>query len=139
MKKENEKVLEDFLQHADSISDDIMEEFREMLGTLPFIFTLLRERADVFALSTLADERICRPKNLSPKTAELVTIAAAAGMGAEGCLKVHMQAAVKEGASREEIFDTIMIASMIGKTKILANSLRHMRDSFPGDPEGVSH
>lgn len=133
MKEENEKALEEFLKHADSIGDDITDEISEILGMVPYIIPVLREREDVFALSTLADERICRPKNLSPKTAELVTIAAAAGMGAEGCLKVHIRAAVKEGASRDEIYDTLMIASMIGKTKILASSLRQMRDAFTGD------
>jgi AhpD family alkylhydroperoxidase len=128
MQEKNEKTVKEFLAHADSISDDIMEDTKDMLGTLPFIFPVMRERPENFALSALADYRTCRPEHLSPKVAELVACAAAAGSGAENCLKVHLRAAQKEGATRDEIFDTLMIAGVIGKTKILASALRQMED-----------
>lgn len=128
MQEKNEKTVKEFLAHANSISDDIMEDTKDMLGTLPFIFPVMRERPENFALSALADYRTCRPEHLSPKVAELVACAAAAGSGAENCLKVHLRAAQKEGATRDEIFDTLMIAGVIGKTKILASALRQMED-----------
>ena len=128
MQEKNEKTVKEFLAHADSISDDIMEDTKDMLGTLPFIFPVMRERPENFALSALADYRTCRPEHLSPKVAELIACAAAAGSGAENCLKVHLRAAQKEGATRDEIFDTLMIAGVIGKTKILASALRQMED-----------
>jgi len=133
MQKKNQKIIDEFLAHADDISDDVMKDTENMLGTLPFIFPVMRERTGTFALSALADYRICRPEHLAPKTAELVAIAAAAGAGADNCLKVHLKAAVKEGATRDEIFDTLMIAGTIGKTKILASALRQMSDVFPAD------
>ena len=128
MKPENEKLVSDFLAHADDLGDEITEDVREMLGVVPFIFTLLRDRPDIFALSAIADYRISRPGSLDAKTAELIAIAAAAGAGADNCLKVHMGAALKEGASRDEILDALLIAAMIGKTKVLASSLRQLRD-----------
>ncbi|MDN7012799.1 carboxymuconolactone decarboxylase family protein [Methanoculleus sp. FWC-SCC3] len=128
MKLENEKLIDDFLAHADDLGDDIMADIGEMLGVMPFIFSILRNRPDTFALSTLADYRFSRPKSLDAKTAELVTMAAAAGAGADDCLKVHMKAALKEGASRDEILDVLQIAAMIGKTKVLASSLRRYRE-----------
>jgi AhpD family alkylhydroperoxidase len=133
MKKKNQKIVDEFLCNADSISDDIIDDTEEMLGMLPFIFPVMRERAGTFALSALADYRICRPEHLPPKTAELVAIAAAAGAGADNCLKVHMKAAIKEGATRDEIFDAVMIAGTIGKTKVLASALRQMCDGIPAD------
>ena len=133
MKEDNKKIVQDFLDHADAISDDVMDDTKEMLGTMPFIFPLQRERPENFALSALADYRTCRPEHLSPKVAELIAVAAAAGSGADNCLKVHIRAAQKEGATRNEIFDTIMIAGVIGKTKVLASSLRLMTDIFPQD------
>lgn len=99
-----------------------------MLGVVPFIFTMLRDRPEVFALSAIADYRISRPDSLDAKTAELVAIAAAAGAGADNCLKVHIGAALKEGASRDEILDVLLIAAMIGKTRVLASSLRQLRE-----------
>ena len=133
MKQENQKALDDFLCHADSISDDILTDTREMLGCMPFILPILRERPEYFTLSSLADEMVCRPKHLSPKTAELVALAAALSSGAEFCVQVHIRAAAKEGASRDEIYDTIMIAALIGKTRILAPALRELCEAYPRD------
>jgi len=133
MKDATRKTVKIFLDNADAISDDVMEDTKEMLGTMPFIFPLQRERPENFALSALADYRTCRPEHLPPKIAELIAVAAAAGAGADNCLKVHINAARKEGATRDEIFDTIMIAGVIGKTKVLASSLRMMTDVFPQD------
>ena len=128
MKDQNQQIVSDFLSHREDISDDIMADVETMLGVMPFIFKVLRERPDTFMLATLADYKTGRPDQLSPKTAELVAIAAAAGAGAESCLKVHIKAAQKEGATRDEILDTIMIAAMMGKPKILASALRQLPD-----------
>lgn len=136
MQKKNQKTVDEFLARADAISDDVMADTEAMLGTLPFIFPVMREREGTFALAALADYRICRPGHLSPKMAEIVAIAAAAGAGADNCLKVHMKAAVKEGATRDEIFDALMIAGTIGKTKVLASALRQMCDVFPQETPG---
>jgi len=136
MRKQNQKIVDEYLAHADAISDDVMDDTEKMLGTLPFIFPVMRERTGTFALSALADYRVCRPEHLTPKTAELVAVAAAAGAGADNCLKVHMKAAHKEGATRDEIFDAVMIAGTIGKTKVLASALRQMCDVFPQDLPG---
>lgn len=128
MKEKNTRYLTEFLKHADEIGDDILEDTEKILGTLPFIFPIMKERPETFVLSALADLKTGRPEHLLPKTAELIAIAAAAGIGADNCLKVHITAAKKEGATREEIIDTIMIAAMIGRTKILASALRQVAD-----------
>ena len=133
MKQQNKKALDDFLSHADAISDDILVDTKEMLGSMPFILPVLRERPEYFTLSSLADEMVCRPKHLPPKTAELVALAAALSSGAEFCVQVHIRAAAKEGASRDEIYDTIMIAALIGKTRILAPALRDLCEAYPQD------
>jgi len=133
MRKENQMALDDFLARADAISDDILTDTQEMLGSMPFILPVLRERPEYFALSSLADEMVCRPKYLSPRTAEIVALAAAVSAGAEYCMKVHIRAAVKEGASRDEIYDTIMIAALVGKTRVLAPALRELCDAYPPD------
>lgn len=133
MQKKNKKALDDFLSHADAISDDILVDTMEMFGSMPFILPVMRERPEYFALSSLADEMVCRPEHLSPKTAELVALAAAVGTGAEFCMRVHIRAAAKEGASRDEIYDTIMIAALIGKTRVLAPAFRQLCEAYPAD------
>jgi AhpD family alkylhydroperoxidase len=133
MQKKNKKALDNFLSHADAISDDILVDTVEIFGSMPFILPVMRERPEYFALSSLADEMVCRPPHLSPKTAELVALAAAVGMGAEFCMKVHIRAAIKEGASRDEIYDTIMIAALIGKTRVLAPAFRELCEAYSAD------
>jgi len=132
MKEANKKAISEFLKHTDSIGDDMLEDTQEMLGSMPFILPVQKnERPDYFALMCIADDMLCRPPNLSAKTAELVTLAAAAAAGADQCLKFHIQAAAKEGATKGEIFDTIMLAALVGKTKILASALREFREAYP--------
>jgi AhpD family alkylhydroperoxidase len=40
------------------------------------------------------------------------------------CTGYHMQAALKMGASREEILEVILLAGMISNSSVLANSYR---------------
>jgi len=138
MKPENQKAIEEFLARSDAISDDILEEAEKMFGSMPFILPILRERPKYFAPAVLADDLVCRPEHLSPKTAELVALSAAAATGAQHCMKVHIGAAVKEGASRDEILDTILIAALVGKSRVLATSLREFCDAFPEKTEADS-
>jgi len=131
MKPENQKTIDEFLSRAEEMGDDIIAQTEEWLGVVPFIFTLMRERPEAFALSVLGDYHTARPASLDPKTAELVAIAAAAGAGADNCVRVHIGTALKEGATRDEILDTILIAGIIGKTRVLAPALRAFRDRLP--------
>lgn len=124
MKPENQERIATLLKHADSLGDDISNDIADTLGSRPFILDYLRRRPEAFILSTLGDLYTCRPETLDAKTAELVTIAAAAASGAPDCLKMHIRAARLAGASDDEILDVILIASLMGKTRLLASALR---------------
>ena len=54
MKQENQKALNDFLSHADAISDDILIDTKEMLGCMPFILPVLRERPESVSYTHLS-------------------------------------------------------------------------------------
>lgn len=132
MKPENKKLIQEFLENADSLGDDILEDSEEFFGCVPPILKIMRGRPEFFVFSCLKDFYALRPESLDEKTAELITVAAAASAGADKCLKVHMNAAKKAGASRDEILDTIFIACVIGQTKVLAPSLRTFREMLGG-------
>lgn len=51
---------------------------------------------------------------LDGKTKELESIAIAIAIRCEGCIVQHVKAAIKMGASREEIIETINVAIMMG-------------------------
>lgn len=128
MKEENIDLIKALLEHSDSLQEDIFDDAEEMLGTVPFILRVMARRPEFMIFSALKDFNALRPKSLDPKTAELLAIAAAASSGAEKCLKVHMSAAARAGASEDEILDAVFIASVIGQTRVLASALRTFQE-----------
>ena len=128
MKPENKDLIKALLENSDSLQEDILDDTKQMLGTVPFILRVMARRPEFMIFSALKDFYALRPKSLDPKTAELLAIAAAASAGADKCLKVHMAAAEREGASEDEVLDAVFIAAIIGQTNVLASALRTFQD-----------
>jgi 4-carboxymuconolactone decarboxylase len=134
MKPENKELIASLLQSSPSLQEDIIDDTEQMLGTVPFILRVMARRPEYMIFSTLKDFYALRPKSFDAKTAELLVVAAAASAGADRCLKVHMAAAERAGATEDEILDTLLIAATIGQTKVLASALKIFRD-FEGRPK----
>jgi AhpD family alkylhydroperoxidase len=75
-------------------------------------------------------EETYRKSHLDRKTKELVAIAASLASHCKGCLEGHIKKALKFGATKEELSETIAItmgvsaASMVDLTDIAAENLR---------------
>ena len=54
------------------------------------------------------------PGSLDGKTKELIALAIAVAIRCDGCVAFHAQAAVKNGASREELMETMGMALYMG-------------------------
>lgn len=128
MKPENKDLIKALLGQADSIQEDIYDDTEKMLGTVPFILKVMARRPEFMIFSALKDFYALRPQSLEPKVAELLAVAAAAASGADKCLKVHMSAAARAGASEDEILDAVFIAALIGQTRVLASALRTFQE-----------
>ena len=137
MKPENKSLIKSLLDQSESLEEDIYADCEQMLGTVPFILRVMARRPEFMVFSALKDFYALRPKSLDAKTAELLAVAAAASSGADKCLKVHMAAASRAGASQDEILDAVFIAAIIGQTKVLASALREFRE-FEAKPEKQS-
>ena len=92
-------------------------------------------------------EETYRKSNLDRKTKELIAIAASLASHCKGCLEGHIKKALKYGATREELSETIAItmgvsaASMVDLTDIAAQELqiRHFDGTrAPEEPREVS-
>jgi 4-carboxymuconolactone decarboxylase len=136
MKPENKDLIKALLDESPSLQEDIFDDTEKMLGTVPFILRVMARRPEFMIFSSLKDFYALRPKSLDAKTAELLAVAAAASAGADKCLKVHMAAAEKAGASEDEILDAILIAAVIGQTRVLAESLRAFQEFEGGEAKG---
>ena len=88
-----------------------------------------------------------RASHLDRKTKELIAIAASLASHCKGCLEGHIKKALKYGATKEELSETIAItmgvsaAAMVDLTDIAAEDLRirHFDGSrAPAEPLEVS-
>ncbi|EHQ35618.1 carboxymuconolactone decarboxylase family protein [Methanoplanus limicola] len=128
MNDQSKKAIEEFLTGKDEISAEILEESKELFGKVPFILEILKERPESFVFNALGDFETIRPKSLDAATAELISVASATALGATACLKVHIGAALKAGATMDQVLDAIMIPAALGRTSILAPSLRIFKE-----------
>ena len=51
---------------------------------------------------------------LDTRTKELMAVAIAVSIRCEGCIVFHMQGAIKHGATREEVLETVAVAVEMG-------------------------
>jgi len=64
--------------------------------------------------------------HLGAKTRELIALAVAVTRQCDGCITVHTDAAIKQGATREEIVETLGVAVAINAGAALVYSSRVM-------------
>jgi len=65
------------------------------------------------AFSALARAAL-EPKALDTKTKELLALAISVAIRCDGCIAFHAEAAVKQGATRDEIMETMGMAIYMG-------------------------
>jgi AhpD family alkylhydroperoxidase len=65
------------------------------------------------AFSALARAAV-EPKALSTKTKELIALAISVATRCDGCIAFHAEAALKQGATRDEVLETMGMAIYMG-------------------------
>lgn len=99
-------------------------EYRNELG--PRIAELGRLSPDtVRGYTTLANAGT-KTNHLDPKTRELIGLAVAVTTRCDGCITVHVDAALKHGATREEIAEALGVAIALNAGAALIYSARVM-------------
>ena len=89
--------------------------FPDLLDDLTAAIATLRAGAPqpMRAFSALAREAL-QPGALDVKTKELIATAIAVATRCDGCIGFHAKAAIRAGASREEILETLSMAIYMG-------------------------
>ncbi|HUT39274.1 MAG TPA: carboxymuconolactone decarboxylase family protein [Methanoregula sp.] len=142
-KKEFEERLAQIVARgADVTADEWMREIEEEYGRVPLIFKRMGERPEVLISHLLYKGTVAQTSPLDPKYVELISLAVGAALKCPHCTGYHMQAALKMGASREEILEVILLAGMISNSSVLANSYRifdeKLEQCIPCQTKGVS-
>ncbi len=109
----------------DELTEALAELYESRSGELGFLLKVLKERPRTFNPYLFKGMSIYREAaSLDRKTAELVAVGAAAALRCEYCLEAHMGRAVNEGASLDEIMDTLLVAGAISESSTLAVAFR---------------
>jgi AhpD family alkylhydroperoxidase len=74
---------------------------------------------------------------LGAKTRELIALAVAVTLRCDGCITVHTEAAIKNGATKEEIAEALGVATTVNAGAALVYSARAM-DAFEEYPRAAS-
>jgi AhpD family alkylhydroperoxidase len=99
---------------------------------------VLSQRPDIYiAYSDYSDASLNRPMHLDRKTAELAAVAAGSALASQHCLSIHLEAAVKAGADKDEVLEAILIGSFMALTRSQSVALRMFQEMrFESDGKG---
>lgn len=111
-------------QGADVTAQEWMKVIEEEYGKVPLIFKRMGERPEVLISHLLYKGTVAETSPLDPKYVELISMAVGAALKCPHCTGYHMQAALKMGATREEILEVILLSGMISNSSVLANAYR---------------
>lgn len=138
-----ERLAQIVARGADVTADEWMHEIEGEYGRVPLIFKRMGERPEVLISHLLYKGTVAQTSPLDPKYVELISLAVGAALKCPHCTGYHMQAALKMGASREEILEVILLAGMIANSSVLANSYRifdeKMDRCIPCETKGVNN
>jgi AhpD family alkylhydroperoxidase len=126
---------------VEKTSEEWMDNIEEEYGKTPLIFRRMAEHPEALISHLLYKTSVAKMSSLDPKYVELISLAIGAALRCQHCTGYHMQAALKKGASREEILEVILLAGLISNSSVLANSYRIMDEKLAQcvscDNEGV--
>ena len=119
-----EKLAQIVEKGADLTADEWMQSIEHEYGRVPLIFKRMGERPEVLISHLLYKGTVAQTSPLDPKYVELISLAVGAALKCPHCTGYHMQAALRMGASREEVLEVILLSGMISNSSVLANAYR---------------
>jgi len=109
-----------------------MRNIEQEFERAPLIFKRMAERPEVLISHLLYKGTVTKTSAMPPKYVELISLAVGAALRCQHCTSYHMQAAVRKGASREEVLEIILLAGMISNSSVLANAYRIFDEKMSG-------
>ena len=139
--KFEEKLASIVEQGATATAEEWMKAIEVEYGKVPLIFRRMSERPEVLVSHLLYKGTVAETSPLDPKYVELISMAVGAALKCPHCTGYHMLAAIRMGASREEILEVILLAGMISNSSVLANAYRIVDEKLerciPCETKGV--
>jgi AhpD family alkylhydroperoxidase len=122
LKNTKAKICE-FQEGEDQMMLDWNAYRQELIETIGQIARLTPDTVRGYSTLSAAGSKT---NHLDPKARELIALAVAVTLRCDGCITVHTDAAIKQGASKEEIAEALGVAVSINAGAALVYSARVM-------------
>jgi AhpD family alkylhydroperoxidase len=136
-----EKLAQIVEKGAVLTAEEWIKAIEEEYGRVPLIFKRMGERPEVLISHLLYKGTVAQTSPLDPKYVELISLAVGAALTCQYCTGYHLQAALRMGATREEILEVILLSGMISNSSVLANAYRIVDEKLerclPCETKGV--
>jgi AhpD family alkylhydroperoxidase len=99
-------------------------------GRIPLIFERMAERPEVLVSHLLYKTSVLKTSTLEPKYVELISLAVSSALRCNHCTDYHVQAAIRKGATKDEILEAILIAGLTSQSTVLADAYRTYAESI---------
>ena len=112
-------------------AEETLERIEKFYGFVPLVNQVLSNDPKVFLpFVELNKEAFFSKGALSVKVRELTAISAATALGAEHCLPIHIEMAIKHGASKDEVLESMVIGSLMCMTRAQSFAFRAWKKAF---------
>ncbi|MFX0137913.1 MAG: carboxymuconolactone decarboxylase family protein [Candidatus Hodarchaeota archaeon] len=123
------KKVNEILKKSSDYTSEILKFLKEFYGETPKVYEIMANyNQDIVLAQFIKNQSIIKENKskLPLKIKELIALSAAVALGCQYCQEVHMKAALQVGATKDQIFETIIISSMIAESSKMAVSLREL-------------
>ncbi len=108
-----------------------LAQIKELFGFIPVVNQVLAERPDLFLPNNDFSRSTIEGKGaLDRKTRYLIALSAAAALSGEYCMHNQMLHAIESGATRDEVLETLQIASYMAMTKAQSYAFREFAQQY---------
>jgi AhpD family alkylhydroperoxidase len=121
-----QKIVE---RGSEKTAEDWLKAINQEYGRVPLIFERMAERPEVLISHLLYKGAVTSTSTLNPKLVELISLAVGSALKCRHCVDYHIRAALKKGATNDEILEVILIAGLTANAAVLANAYRVMHDA----------
>lgn len=109
MNKKHKNTVEEFNSYRKKMNNKILSDNNKLLKR---IFNL--------------DTNAYKEGHLNVKTKELLGLVASAVLRCDDCIKYHLETCYQQGTTKEEIMETLSIATLVGGTIVIP----HLRRAY---------
>ncbi|MFX1453492.1 MAG: carboxymuconolactone decarboxylase family protein [Promethearchaeota archaeon] len=123
------KNIDEILKKSSDYTPEILKFLNEFYGETPKVYDIIASHnQDIVLTQFIKNQSVIKEtkSKLPLKIKELIALSAAVALGCSYCQEVHMKAALQVGATKDQVFETILISSMIAESSKLAVGLREL-------------